>query len=60
MLFLASEGSSSANLHSFHVPALAWGLFLVGLAGLLLLDLFVLHKDAHVISVREAAITSAV
>jgi len=59
VLLIAAEGSSSANLQSFHVPPMAWGLFLVGLAALLLLDLFVLHKDAHVISVKEAAVTSA-
>ena len=59
MLLIAAEASSSANLQSFHVSPMAWGLFLIGLAALLLLDLFVLHKDAHVISVREAAVTSA-
>ncbi|MEZ5233333.1 MAG: hypothetical protein R2749_11595 [Acidimicrobiales bacterium] len=34
-------------------------LFLAGVAGLLLLDLFVLHRDAHVIKPQEAAVTSA-
>lgn len=58
MHLLASE-ALNADLPSFHVPALGWGLFVLGLVGLLLLDLFVLHKDAHVITVREAAITSA-
>ncbi len=34
-------------------------LFVLGLLSLLLLDLFVLNKHAHVISVREAALNSA-
>ncbi len=59
MLLLAAETSASANLQSFHVAPWAWALFVLGLGVLLLLDLFVLHKDAHVISVREAAVTSA-
>lgn len=38
---------------------MGWLLFLAGVAVLLLFDLFVLHKDAHVIKPREAAISSA-
>jgi tellurite resistance protein TerC len=58
VLVLASE-ASAADLPRFDVPPLGWLLFVVGVALLLLLDLFVLHKDAHVITPREAAITSA-
>ena len=57
-LFLAaSEGSN--NLRSFDAPAALWIGFVVGLFALLLLDLLVLHRSAHEISVREAAISSA-
>ncbi len=58
VLLIASEASAS-DLPQFDVAPLGWALFVVGLALLLLLDLFVLHKDAHVITPREAAITSA-
>ncbi len=58
MLLLAAE-ASRAELPRFDVSALGWLLFLAGVAGLLLLDLFVLHRDAHVIKPREAAVTSA-
>ena len=58
MFLLASE-ASTADLPRFDVPIAGWIAFLVGLLLLLLLDLFVLHKDAHVISVREAVISSA-
>jgi tellurite resistance protein TerC len=36
-----------------------WASFLVGVVVLLLIDLFVLHREAHEISIREAAISSA-
>lgn len=58
MLLLAAE-ASTAELPRFDVSAVGWLLFLAGVAGLLLLDLFVLHRDAHVIKPREAAVTSA-
>ncbi len=41
------------------VSLLAWGVVLAAILGMLALDLF-LHRDAHVISVREAAAWSAV
>jgi tellurite resistance protein TerC len=41
------------------VSLLAWGLVLAAILGMLALDLF-LHRDAHVISVREAAVWSAI
>ncbi|MDH3308579.1 MAG: hypothetical protein OEO77_13810, partial [Acidimicrobiia bacterium] len=47
------------NLVKFDVPGWLWIGFLIGVAALLLLDLFVLHREAHEISLREAAITSA-
>ncbi|HEX5615606.1 MAG TPA: TerC family protein [Acidimicrobiia bacterium] len=53
----ASEGSD--KLHDFDAPAALWIGFVVGLFALLLIDLLVLHRSAHEISVREAAISSA-
>ncbi len=55
---LAAEASTGA-LRRFDVPGWLWVAFLVGVALLLLLDLFVFHREAHEISMREASITSA-
>lgn len=58
VLLAAGEESSSA-LRRFDVPGWLWVAFLVGVAALLLLDLLVLHREAHEISMREASVTSA-
>ncbi|MCB0215862.1 MAG: TerC family protein [Chloroflexi bacterium] len=47
------------GLVRFDAPLWLWLAFLAGLAALLLLDLAVLHRDAHTISLREAWLTSA-
>jgi len=39
---------------------LLWGAFALFIVGMLALDLFVFHRDAHEVSMREAAIFSAV
>lgn len=57
-LVLASEATSD-NFASFDVPLWAWGAFLALIAALLLLDMLILHRKAHVIPAREAAIESA-
>ena len=44
----------------FHVPVWLWIAFLGGVVVMLLVDLLVLHRDAHAISMREAAISSAI
>jgi tellurite resistance protein TerC len=44
----------------FHVPIWLWIAFLIGVVAMLLVDLLVLHKEAHDVTVREAAISSAV
>ena len=36
-----------------------WALFCAAIAVFLLVDLLVLHKDAHAVSWKEAAVTSA-
>ncbi|MFP5578935.1 MAG: TerC family protein [Acidimicrobiia bacterium] len=58
-LFAASE-STSENFVSFSTPAWVWAAFAALVVVLLLVDLIVVHKDAHVVSTKEAAIESAV
>ena len=41
------------------VPLYLWLLVMGGIAAALAVDLLVLHKDAHEVSMREAAVTSA-
>jgi len=57
---MIAAGAASSSLQSFHVPLWAWGAFLGAIAVMLLLDLFVLHRDAHEISTREAVVTSTI
>jgi len=54
---LAAEGSTQALVKFDHPPWL-WPGFLVFVVVLLLLDLFVFHREAHDISLREAALSS--
>jgi tellurite resistance protein TerC len=42
------------------IPIWAWGAFLAFVVAMLALDLFVLHRRAHEVSLREAAVWSAV
>ncbi len=42
------------------VPLWAWAAVVAVILALLALDLFVFHRDAHEVSMREAAVTSAV
>lgn len=55
---LAVEAGRTA-LTRFDVPGWLWWAFLIGIAGLLLLDLMVFHRESHEIELREASITSA-
>jgi tellurite resistance protein TerC len=43
-----------------HVDPWIWGTFVAFILGLLALDLFVLHRDAHEVSFKEAGMWSAV
>ena len=56
---LAATGGGAENFADFEVPAWAWLSFLALIAALLLFDMLVLHRRAHVITLREAAIESA-
>jgi tellurite resistance protein TerC len=51
--------TGSEALYRFEVEPWMWAAFLAFLVALLLFDLLVLHREAHVVSFREAAIASA-
>jgi tellurite resistance protein TerC len=57
---LAAAESSKENFADLHVDPWVWGAFLAVVIGLLVADLLLVHKTAHVISTREAAIESAI
>ena len=61
-LLAASEAASTSSdeFVSFSVPAWVWVAFAVTVLGLLLADLLLVHRDAHVITTKEEAIESAV
>jgi len=56
---LAAEGSQAEDFASFDTPVWVWVAFLALIAVLLLFDMLILHRRAHVITAREAAIESA-
>lgn len=57
---IAAESGSGKNFVDFDVPLWVWVAFTALVAVLLLVDLLLVHRTAHVITVREAAIESAV
>ncbi len=56
----AAEDGGRDNFASFDVPLWAWGALVVGITILLVVDLLLVHRTAHVITTKEAAIESAV
>lgn len=60
MITLAASTSSKTAELQYDVPVWLWGGFIAAIVVMLLLDLFVFHRDAHDISLKEAAITSAI
>jgi tellurite resistance protein TerC len=56
---LASE-SSDGNFVELNVDLWVWGVFLAVITALLIADLLLVHRTAHVISTKEAAIESAI
>ena len=52
--------SARADDERFHVPGWLWAAFIAGVVVMLLVDLLVLNREAHEISIREASITSAI
>src|SRR5687768_13247112 len=57
---LASTSSSSEEFASFPVPIWAWVALLAAITVMLVVDLLLVHRTAHVISYKEAAIESAI
>jgi tellurite resistance protein TerC len=53
-------GSSDEHYASFEVPLWAWAALLALITALLLVDVLVIHRTPHEISLKEAAIESAV
>jgi tellurite resistance protein TerC len=60
LLTFAAEASSRANFASFEVPLWIWVAFMATVTGLLVADLLLVHRTAHVITLKEAAVESAV
>jgi tellurite resistance protein TerC len=59
-LVTAAQASTSENFASFDVAPWQWAAFVTLVAVLLLIDVLVVHRSAHVVTFKEAAIESAV
>jgi tellurite resistance protein TerC len=59
-LVAATAGQAEARFASLDVPAWAWLVLVAVIVTLLLVDLLVVHRDPHAISVKEAAVESAI
>lgn len=57
---LATEASSADNFVSFDVPIWVWIALVSVITVLLVADLLLVHRTAHVITIKEAAIESSV
>jgi tellurite resistance protein TerC len=57
---LIASGSDKTKYADFHVPLWAWALLIAVLATLLIVDLLLVHRTAHEITIKEAAIESAI
>jgi tellurite resistance protein TerC len=57
---LASQASDAGKFADFHTPIWVWVVFVVFIVSLVVGDLLVVHRTSHEITVREAAIESAV
>ena len=60
LALLASEASNRENFVDFEVPIGIWIGFIAVISALLIIDLLLVHRTAHVISTKEAAIESAI
>jgi TerC family integral membrane protein len=59
-LYAAATETSTDDFASFDVPIWAWVALIGAIVGMLVFDLLAVHKTAHVITIKEAAIESAV
>ena len=57
---LAAANSSGAEFASFDVPVWVWFALIGAIVAMLVFDLLLVHRNAHVITLKEAAIESAV
>jgi tellurite resistance protein TerC len=57
---LAAAGSTRDNFASFDVPLWVWGALIAAIVTMLVVDLLLVHRTAHVISIKEASIESAI
>ncbi|HVM52294.1 MAG TPA: TerC family protein [Acidimicrobiales bacterium] len=57
---LLAAAESTGHFVSFDVPLWVWAAFVALVAGLLIADLLLVHRTAHVITLKEAGIESAV
>ncbi|MEO5838307.1 MAG: TerC family protein [Acidimicrobiales bacterium] len=56
----AATNSSSEKFASFGVPLWVWSALVAAIVVLLVADLLLVHRTAHVISIKEASIESAI
>ena len=56
----AADSATSDNFASFDVPAWAWVALVGAIVVMLVFDLLLVHRTAHVITIKEAAIESAI
>jgi tellurite resistance protein TerC len=57
---LAAARDTAENFASFDVPAWAWAALVGAIVVMLVVDLLLVHRTAHVISIKEATIESAI
>ncbi len=60
ILFLAAAESGTTNFARFDVPAWAWIALVSAITIMLVVDLLLVHRTPHEISIKEASIESAV
>ncbi|MET0662162.1 MAG: hypothetical protein ABWZ42_03425, partial [Ilumatobacteraceae bacterium] len=57
---LVAASAADENFASFDVPVWAWVALVAVITAMLVADLLLVHRTAHVITIKEAAIESAV
>ena len=59
-LYAAAADTNSDDFASFDVPIWAWIALVAAIVVMLVIDLLLVHRTAHVIGIKEAAIESAI
>ena len=57
---VAAESAGSENFASFDTPLWVWAALIAAIVAMLVIDLLLVHRTAHVIKIKEAAIESAI